>query len=120
MTTKLTQRQAAILDFVRAELEQVGRSPTIREIRDACGISSTSVVDYNVGKMEGLGVLTREPEISRSIRPVKAAEPEMELLFSISKIGDNPNLEVLGGLVVAGVNGRPGKVYFQADIEEAT
>ena len=36
-----------------------GLSPTIREIGDACGISSTSVVNYNLQKLAKAGLIKR-------------------------------------------------------------
>ena len=73
---KLTQRQQAILDFVDTEYARTGLGLTVREIQAGAGLSSTSVVSYNVKKLAPWGLLHWEPEISRSIRPVKATEPE--------------------------------------------
>lgn len=43
-----TDKRDRIMDYIRARLEKDALFPTIREIRDACSISSTSVVDYNL------------------------------------------------------------------------
>ena len=41
-----------------------GNSPTIREIQDECGISSTSVVFYYLNQLEARGLIRRpEPKI---------------------------------------------------------
>jgi repressor LexA len=41
--------------------------PSIRDIQDACGISSTSVVDYNLKALERMGYIRRDREVSRAI-----------------------------------------------------
>ena len=68
MPQKLTEKQTKILNAIGAHLDDRGYPPTIRELQSACGISSTSVVDYNLDKLEDLGLITREPEVSRGIR----------------------------------------------------
>ena len=49
---KLSARQEAILDFIGNFVDENGYPPTIREIGKACSISSTSVVNYNLNKLE--------------------------------------------------------------------
>jgi repressor LexA len=44
--------------------------PSIRQIQDACEISSTSVVDYNLRALEKAGYIRRDREISRGIELV--------------------------------------------------
>lgn len=66
---KLSDLQRGILRFVEDYLAKHGRSPSIREIQEATGASSTSVVDYNVKQLVKGGLLVREEEIARSIRP---------------------------------------------------
>jgi len=65
---KLSVRQKAILEFIRKFLGDKGFPPTIREIGEAVGISSTSVVNYNLKRLEERGNLTREKDLSRGLR----------------------------------------------------
>jgi repressor LexA len=65
---KLSARQEAILEFIAKFFDEQGYPPTIREIGTACGISSTSVVNYNLDKLEREGYLTRSREVSRGLR----------------------------------------------------
>ena len=44
----LSSRQQAILDFISRFLDENDYPPTIRDIQQELGISSTSVVDYNL------------------------------------------------------------------------
>ncbi|RME77739.1 MAG: transcriptional repressor LexA [Chloroflexi bacterium] len=71
---KLTERQSKILSFIRAFSRENGYPPTIREIGKAVGISSTSVVNYNLEALQRAGLITRDRTISRGIRLVEDAE----------------------------------------------
>ncbi|WP_322796855.1 transcriptional repressor LexA [Tepidiforma sp.] len=64
---QLSPRQQQILDFIRTFLEEHEYPPSIRDIQEGCGISSTSVVDYNLRKLEEKGCIRRDREISRGI-----------------------------------------------------
>jgi repressor LexA len=64
---KLSQRQEAILAFINEHVEDHGYPPSIREIGGAVGISSTSVVDYNLRVLERDGYLRRDREVSRGL-----------------------------------------------------
>ena len=63
----LSTKQQYIIDFIRHSLVEWGYPPSIREIVTECGISSTSVVDYNLNILEKAGYIRRHPEISRGI-----------------------------------------------------
>ena len=63
----LSARQKNIFDFIRKFLENTGYPPTIRDIQAGCGISSTSVVAYNLNILEQQGHIRRHAEVSRGI-----------------------------------------------------
>lgn len=63
----LSSRQRQIVAFIRRFLEGEGYPPTIRDIVSGCGISSTSVVDYNLNILEREGFIRRRREVSRGI-----------------------------------------------------
>jgi repressor LexA len=65
---KLSERQQKILDFIRVFFRENMYPPTIREIGQAVGISSTSVVNYNLNKLVDAGLIERNKEVSRGIR----------------------------------------------------
>lgn len=65
---KLSERQQAMLDFMQEFIADHGYPPTIREIGEACDIPSTSVVNYNLNRLEVEGYLSREDKVSRGIR----------------------------------------------------
>lgn len=64
----LSVKQENILKFIRDFADAHGYPPSIREIGQSIGISSTSVVNYNLLKLEKEGRLARNPTISRGIR----------------------------------------------------
>ncbi|MEP7287269.1 MAG: transcriptional repressor LexA [Chloroflexota bacterium] len=66
----LSERQRAILKFIRQSSDAHGYPPTIREIGTAVNIKSTSVVNYNLNKLVKEGYISREKDVSRGIRMV--------------------------------------------------
>jgi repressor LexA len=69
----LSSRQQKILDFIRRFLSEKAYPPTVRDIVSGCGISSTSVADYNLEILEKEGYLRRKREVSRGIQLLEAA-----------------------------------------------
>ena len=63
----LTQRQSRMLVFIKDFTARNSYPPTIREIARGCNISSISVIDYNLRRLEKLEYLTRVPAISRTV-----------------------------------------------------
>lgn len=66
--TKLSDRQRKMVDFIRKFSLKSGYPPSIREIGEAVGISSTSVVNYNLNRLVEYGYLDRDQNVSRGIR----------------------------------------------------
>jgi repressor LexA len=67
MRGKLSAKQEKILTFMRQFLDENAYPPSIRDIQHGCGISSTSVVDYNLKALENMGLIRRDREVSRAI-----------------------------------------------------
>ncbi len=63
----LSSKQQHIIDFIQRFWLDMGYPPTIRDIVNECGISSTSVVDYNLNILEREGYIRRHHEVSRGI-----------------------------------------------------
>ena len=63
----LTDKQKDILIFIEEFINDFGYPPTIRDIQNNCDISSTSVVKYNLDRLQEKGLMTRESEVSRGI-----------------------------------------------------
>ena len=56
--------------IVRYKKIHDGNSPTIREIGDMCGISSTSVVSFHLDMLVKDGLIRRDDLLTRSIEVV--------------------------------------------------
>jgi repressor LexA len=63
----LSDRQKKMLEFIAEFVEENSFPPTIREIGQAVGISSTSVVKYNLSKLEKEELILRHKEVSRGL-----------------------------------------------------
>jgi repressor LexA len=69
----ISTRQQRILDCVQNFWQEKGYPPSIRDIVAGCGLSSTSVADYNLKILERKGYIRRHREVSRGIElPVKS------------------------------------------------
>jgi repressor LexA len=69
----LTERQRTILDVIRASVTARGYPPSIREIGDAVGLTSTSSVAHQLRTLERKGYLRRDPNRPRAVN-VRGAE----------------------------------------------
>jgi repressor LexA len=63
----LSGKQRRIYEYIGDFIDQHDYPPSIRQIQDACSISSTSVVDYNLRILEKGGFIRRDREVSRAI-----------------------------------------------------
>jgi repressor LexA len=63
----LTDRHKKILKYLDERLDK-GYPPSIREIGEATGISSTSVVTYYLKQLEEWGYIERDAKFSRALR----------------------------------------------------
>jgi len=64
----LTERQAAIYEFLKEKIINRGYGPTVREIGDHFGIRSPNGVMCHLKALERKGLITRESHMSRAIQ----------------------------------------------------
>ena len=71
----LTPRQRRILEVMRDWVERFGYPPSVREIGEAVGLTSTSSVAHQLRALERKGYLRRDPNRPRAvgIRPAESA-----------------------------------------------
>ena len=67
MTETLTQKQQAVYEFIKKEVKRKGFSPSVREICDGLGLSSTSTVHSHLEKLQQMGYIRRVPSKNRTI-----------------------------------------------------
>ncbi|MFF3531327.1 hypothetical protein ACFYX5_32085 [Streptomyces rubiginosohelvolus] len=53
----ITVRQEAVLAVIRSSLAEHGHGPTVREIGARVGLSSTSSVAHQLGRLEAQGLI---------------------------------------------------------------
>jgi repressor LexA len=101
VSRKLSERQKNILKYIQSYVEERGYPPSIREIGDRVGISSTSVVDYNLKVLERDGYIRRDREVSRGLELVggqragKAAGPRVVRIPIVGRIAAGVPIEAI-------------------------
>jgi repressor LexA len=103
----LTERQRGILDFIVSNMRERGYPPSVREIGEAVGLSSSATVHNHLAALQKLGYLRRDPTKPRAI------EVRYEASSGVA-MEHRPTKHVpLVGDVAAGVN-----VLAQENVEE--
>jgi len=82
----LSSKQQKIIEFIHQFLVDNGYPPTVREIVSGCGISSTSVVNYNLNILEQERYIRRHPEVSRGIE-LLTLSPALRYRLQVPVIG---------------------------------
>lgn len=67
MTSDLSKRQIEILEIIKREIAQKGYPPSVREICEAVGLTSTSTVHNHLHVLEQKGYIRRDPTKPRAI-----------------------------------------------------
>jgi repressor LexA len=65
--SKVSNRQQAILDFIKNEVRDKGYPPSVREIGEAVGLASSSTVHGHLDRLEKKGLIRRDPTKPRAI-----------------------------------------------------
>jgi len=108
MAKALSGKQQLIYEFLRSFVEEKDYPPSIRDIQDGCGISSTSVVDYNLRKLEESGYIRRDREVSRGIEILGAGGRRRRIL----------EIPLLGSIAAGQPIPVPSSDRWQSDVEE--
>jgi repressor LexA len=99
----LSERHKKILEFLEDYQAQFGYPPSIREIGEKTGITSTSVVNYYLDQLEKNGWIARESHISRGIRLLRPVpwRKQVAARFSqaVEAINDMLRIPVIGRIV---------------------
>ena len=92
VTSNLTERQRGILNFIELETRDRGYPPSVREIGEAVGLTSTSTVHAHLATLQRLGYLRRDPTKPRAIEvrwdPSSDAALERRPFRSVPLLGD--------------------------------
>lgn len=105
--TTLTARQRGILECIESHTRRRGYPPSVREIGDVVGLTSTSTVHAHLNSLERMGFIRRDPTKPRAIEvrydPSSEVTAERRPVRHIPLVGD----------VAAGTD-----VLAQANVEE--
>jgi repressor LexA len=105
----LSQRQTSILEYIQRFMQESGYPPSIRDIQEKLKISSTSVVAYNLRKLEDRGLIERDNKVSRGIKM------PADSLQTAAPLGITTRRVALAGSIAAG---EPIPVPDQGESEE--
>ena len=72
---KISNRQLAILKFIRNEVHSKGYPPSVREIGEAVGLASSSTVHGHLDRLEKKGVIRRDKTKPRAIELLNEDQP---------------------------------------------
>lgn len=109
---RLTQRQNEAYEFIRGDMDRNNKPPTMQEIGDALGISSTNGVYKLLRALEQKGWIRREKHTAREIELVEAEHAPFGMndrppsLSVVSPASDQPEQDCLLPREVAFANGR--------------
>jgi repressor LexA len=67
MSDGLSERQRQVLQFIKEEIRLKGYPPSVREIGEAIGLSSSSTVHGHMARLEEKGFIRRDPTKPRAI-----------------------------------------------------
>ncbi|HEX6489609.1 MAG TPA: transcriptional repressor LexA [Candidatus Dormibacteraeota bacterium] len=81
---ELSDRQAKILDYIRHVTKVRNYPPSVREIGEAVGLSSSSTVHNHLNQLERRGLIKRDPSKSRTVQLVEGSEIESKRRSSVA------------------------------------
>ena len=88
----LTGKRREILEFIAEHLRDRGYPPSVREIGEAVGLTSSSTVHAHLGTLQRLGYLRRDPTKPRAIEvrydPSSSAPIERRPVQHVPLVGD--------------------------------
>lgn len=101
LVSDLTPKQAAILEVIKRNIRQKGYPPSVREIGQAVGLSSSSTVHGYLKKLEDKGFLRRDPTKPRAMEILDGFVHEKVEFVNVPLLG-----RVAAGLPLLAVENR--------------
>lgn len=89
--SNLTSVQQRILEVIRDSMMKRNYAPSMREIGEAVGLSSTASVSHQLNKLEMLGYISRDPRRPRTIdllgdEPAEIIRPDSAIVPLVGRI----------------------------------
>jgi len=82
----LTPRQRKVLEVIRDSVERRGYPPTVREIGEAVGLTSTSSVSHQLTTLQKKGFLRRDPSRPRAVDVRMPGEPPAAMEEAVDEV----------------------------------
>lgn len=101
MDSDLTPKQAAILAVIKKNIRQKGYPPSVREIGQAVGLSSSSTVHGYLKKLESKGYLRRDATKPRAMEVLDDLEGDKVEFVNVPLLG-----RVAAGMPILAVENR--------------
>ncbi|MBP2635923.1 MAG: lexA 2 [Firmicutes bacterium] len=83
----LNTRQKQILKYIKDSLRSKGYPPSVREIGEAVGLSSSSTVHSYLSKLESMGFIRRDPTKPRAIDVLEEAPWRQKQITPVPLVG---------------------------------
>lgn len=87
MPESLTERQRQILQFIKDEIRTKGYPPSVREIGEAIGLSSSSTVHGHMTRLEEKGYIRRDPTKPRAIEVLDGSTTKLQRTITVPVVG---------------------------------
>jgi repressor LexA len=78
LSDELSERQGKILNYIRYVTKVRNYPPSVREIGEAVGLSSSSTVHNHLNQLERKGLIKRDPSKSRTVQLVEDAATDSQ------------------------------------------
>jgi repressor LexA len=98
----LTEVQQKIQAYIEYSLDSRGVPPSMREICDNTGLSSTSSVSHQLNQLERAGYIKRHANTARTLEILQRLTPELDAPVAIAH-SDSVRMVPLVGRIAAGV-----------------
>ncbi|MGH3941711.1 MAG: transcriptional repressor LexA [Pseudonocardiaceae bacterium] len=114
----LTPRQRRVLEVIRDWVVRLGYPPSVREIGEAVGLTSTSSVAHQLRALERKGYLRRDPNRPRAVGIRPAPEPDATAAVLPEPTVDEPSRPAPTYVPVVGRIAAGGPVLAEEAVED--
>ena len=83
----LTPRQRQVLEYIRRTVRERGYPPSVREIGEAVGLSSSSTVHGHLARLQEKGYIRRDPTKPRAIEVLDGRQRTHKVVVDVPVLG---------------------------------
>ena len=108
----LTERQSRILEVIRDFTERSGFPPSVREIGELVGLSSSSTVQSHLKQLEKRGLIRRDPTKPRALTTMRPIDGERDVAYGVLPIVGR----VAAGSPITAIENRDGDLVVPPEL----